>query len=53
MATPEEHKATVRRFEAGLGSADPAAVERTIDELVAPDVLIRTRCRSTPPAPRR
>lgn len=43
MATPEErNKATLRRFEDGLGSGDPETIERTIDELVAADVVIST-----------
>jgi hypothetical protein len=42
MPTPEErNKATVRRFQEALGG-DVGTIERTIDQLVAPDVLIRT-----------
>jgi steroid delta-isomerase-like uncharacterized protein len=37
----EQHKATVRRFQGAL-AGDVELVERTIDELVDPDVLIRT-----------
>jgi steroid delta-isomerase-like uncharacterized protein len=43
MSTPEErNKATVRRFQGALGGGDAALTERTIDEVVAPEVLIRT-----------
>jgi steroid delta-isomerase-like uncharacterized protein len=43
MQTPEErNKATVRHFEHLVGSGDAEQVERAIDELVAPDVLMRT-----------
>ncbi|HEY2480278.1 MAG TPA: ester cyclase [Solirubrobacterales bacterium] len=42
MATLEEqHKATVRRLQDAFGG-DPEQAERTIDEAVDPDVLIRT-----------
>jgi hypothetical protein len=43
MPTPEErNKAIVRRFQEALEGGDAALTERTIDELVDPDVLIRT-----------
>jgi predicted ester cyclase len=43
MPTREErNKATVRQFEAALEGGDPALSERTIDEVVDPDALIRT-----------
>ncbi|MBS1882394.1 MAG: ester cyclase [Actinobacteria bacterium] len=43
MPTLEErNKATLRRFEAATGSGDPRLIATTIDELVAPDVLINT-----------
>jgi hypothetical protein len=42
MPTPEErNKATVRRFQEAL-EGDVETIGRTIDELVDPDVLIRT-----------
>jgi polyisoprenoid-binding protein YceI/predicted ester cyclase len=37
-----EHKAAVRRFTDAVNSGDGERIARTIDELVAPDALIRT-----------
>ncbi|MGH2940497.1 MAG: hypothetical protein ACRDPE_20510, partial [Solirubrobacterales bacterium] len=43
MPTPEErNKATVRRFQESFEGGATALTERTIDEVVAPEVLIRT-----------
>ncbi|HEY2053978.1 MAG TPA: ester cyclase [Solirubrobacterales bacterium] len=43
MPTLEErNKATVRHFEQLAGGGDAQQVERAIDELVAPDVVMRT-----------
>jgi hypothetical protein len=41
MATAEEasNKATVRRFDDAVSSGDAEVISKTIDELVAPDVL--------------
>lgn len=37
-----ENKATLRRFHEAANTGDLELIERTIDEVVAPDVLIRT-----------
>ena len=44
MAIPEEtrNKATLRRFRDALSRGDAEMTSKTIDEIVAPDVLIRT-----------
>ncbi|MBE1534299.1 ester cyclase [Actinomadura algeriensis] len=44
MSTPEttRNKETLRRFHEALGSGDMEVISKTIDEVVHPDVLIRT-----------
>ncbi|HEX4815978.1 MAG TPA: ester cyclase [Nonomuraea sp.] len=41
-ATAARNKATFRRFHDAISSGDADVVSRTIDEIVDPDVLIRT-----------
>src|SRR5687768_10694767 len=38
----ERNKETIRRFHDAVSSGDAEIISRTIDEVVAPDVLIRT-----------
>ena len=44
MTTPQEtsNKATFRRFQEATNTGDAELISKTIDELVEPDVLIRT-----------
>jgi steroid delta-isomerase-like uncharacterized protein len=44
MTTPQEtsNKATFRRFQEATNSGDAELISKTIDEVVEPDVLIRT-----------
>ena len=44
MTTPQEtsNKATFRRFQEATNSGDVELISKTIDEVVEPDVLIRT-----------
>jgi steroid delta-isomerase-like uncharacterized protein len=41
-AQPTTNKATIRRLHDALNAGDPELISKTIDEVVEPDVLIRT-----------